>query len=116
MVRYTRLFTDDDGFSRFEDVDVALTPEVPVPGQLSISDPMPAAAVLFAAAPADDSHPEQPEARRQLIIGLTGSVEVITRDETRVFGPGDALLAEDLDGPGHASHTSDGFTAVVVVL
>jgi hypothetical protein len=116
MVRYTRLFTHDDGYSRFEDIDVPLTPDVPVPGQLSVSDPMPAAAVLFAAAPADDSHPEQPEARRQLIIGLTGSVEVITRDETRVFGPGDALLAEDLDGPGHASHTSDGFTAVVVVL
>ena len=87
-----------------------------MPGQLSISEPMPASAVLFAEAPADDSHPEQPEARRQLIIGLTGTVEVITRDETRVFGPGDALLAEDLDGPGHASHTSDGFTAVVVVL
>lgn len=116
MVRYTRLYTGDDGRSHFEDVDVSLHPEVPVPGELSVSEPMRAAAVLFASAPADDGHPQQPEARRQLIIGLTGTVEVITDDETRAFGPGNVLLAEDLEGPGHSSKTSDGFTAAVIVL
>lgn len=32
------------------------------------------------------------------------------------LGPGDVLLAEDVDGIGHASRTTEGFTAVVVVL
>jgi hypothetical protein len=116
MIRYTRLFTDADGTSRFEDVDVPITPEEPVPHELSVSAPMAASAVLFAAAAANGGHPEQPEARRQILVGLTGSVEVITKDETRVFGPGEALLAEDLEGPGHSSRTSEGFTALVVVL
>jgi hypothetical protein len=115
-VHYTRLFTGKDGTSRFEDVEVALSPEQPAPHELSVSRPIPASAVLFGRAPAQGSHPEQPESRRQLMIGLTGSVEVTTAYETRVFGPGDVLLAEDLDGPGHSSRTSEGFIAAIVVL
>ncbi len=72
--------------------------------------------MLFAAGPQNGSHPEQPESRRQLIIGLRGEADVITRDETRTIGPGDVLLAEDLEGAGHASRSTEGFTAVVVVL
>jgi quercetin dioxygenase-like cupin family protein len=116
MLRYTRLFTGKDGTSQFEDVEVPLTPDEPAPHELSVSQPISASAVLFGRAPAQGSHPEQPEPRRQLMIGLTGSVEVTTADETRVFGPGDVLLAEDLEGPGHSSRTSEGFTVAVVVL
>ncbi|MBM7784880.1 cupin domain-containing protein [Tenggerimyces flavus] len=115
-LRYTRLFTGDDGLSHFEDVDVELHPDVPAPGELAVSAPLQASAVLFAAGPKEGSHPEQPESRRQLIIGLQGSAEIITRDETRTLGPGDVLLAEDLEGPGHASRSTEGFSAVVVVL
>jgi hypothetical protein len=115
-MRYTRLFTGKDGTSRFEDVEVPLSPEKPAPHELSVSRPIPASAVLFGRAPAQGSHPEQPEPRRQLIIGLTGSVEVTTAHETRVFGPAEVLLAEDLEGPGHSSRTSDGFTAAIIVL
>ena len=114
--RYTRLYADDDGLARFEDIDLPLTPEVPLPDDLSVSQPLPAAAVLFALAPAGGSHPEQPEARRQLIICTSGSGEITASGETRTFGPGDVLLVEDVDGVGHSSATAEGFTAVVVVL
>jgi hypothetical protein len=115
-IRYTRLFTGGDGTSRFEDVEVPLHPETPSPDELAVSGPLQASAVLFAAAPANGSHGDQPESRRQLIIGLSGTSEVTAGGETRTFTPGDMLLAEDLEGVGHSSRTTDGFTAVVVVL
>jgi quercetin dioxygenase-like cupin family protein len=72
--------------------------------------------VLFGRGPAGGSHPEQPEHRRQLIVGVSGSVEITATDETRTFGPGDVLLVEDTTGTGHSSRSASGFTAAVVVL
>jgi quercetin dioxygenase-like cupin family protein len=51
-----------------------------------------------------------------MIIGISGSAEITAGGETRVLGPGDVLLAEGLDGAGHSSRSTSGFTAVVVVL
>jgi hypothetical protein len=83
---------------------------------MSVSQPWQAAAVLFGHGPAGGSHPEQPEHRRQLVIGISGRVEVTATGETRTFGPGDILLVEDTDGFGHSSRTPDGFVAAFVVL
>jgi hypothetical protein len=83
---------------------------------MSVSHPWPAAAVLLGHGPAGGSHPKQPEHRRQLVIGISGRVEVTATGETRTFGPGDILLVEDIKGSGHSSHTPDGFTAAFVVL
>jgi hypothetical protein len=42
--------------------------------------------------------------RRQYLINLEGSVEIITSDgKSRIFGPGSIILAEDLTGKGHLS-------------
>ena len=116
MVPITRLFTDDDGHARFEDIELPLTPDDPPPDAMSVSAPWQAAAVLFGHGPAGGSHPEQPEHRRQLVIGISGRVEVTATGETRIFGPGDILLVEDTEGFGHSSRTSDGFTAAFIVL
>jgi quercetin dioxygenase-like cupin family protein len=114
MLCYTRLFTGEDGTSRFEDVEVPLSPAPP--HEVCVSQPIPASEVLFRSAPAHSSTPKQPESRRQFVILLTGSIEVTVDYETRVFGPGDVLLAEDVDGPGHAARTSEGFTIAVVAV
>jgi hypothetical protein len=116
MLRYTRLFTDEQGMARFDDVEVPLHPDNPPPGVLSVSEPIPATAVLFGRAPAGGSHPEQPESRRQLMICLSGSGEITASGETRVFRPGDVLLVEDVDGVGHSSSSPEGFTVAAVVL
>lgn len=115
-LRYTRLFTGPDGTSVFEDIDVPLSPDPPLPHELSIAAPFGLPNVIVAGGPAGGSHQEQPESRRQLIIGLTGSAEVIANGVTRILGPGDILLAEDTEGRGHSSRSTEGFTAVVVVL
>src|SRR5262245_22747897 len=116
VMPYALLFTDEGGMSRFEDVEVRLDPVDPAPDQLGLSGPIPATAVLCGRAPADGSHPEQPESRRQLMICLSGSGEITATGETRQFVPGDVLLVEDVDGRGHASRTIEGFTVAVVVL
>jgi len=108
MVPITRLYADDDGHARFEDIEIPIFPEDPPPDMLGVSEPWQAVAVLLAR-PAGGSHPEQPEHRRQLVIGISGRVEVTATGETRIFGPGDILLVEDTEGFGHSSRTSDGF-------
>jgi quercetin dioxygenase-like cupin family protein len=112
----TRLYTDHHGHSRFEDVEIDFVPDNPPPNVMSVSQPWQASAVLFGRGPAGGSHPEQPEHRRQLIIGLSGTVEVTATGETRTFGAGDVLLAEDTTGIGHSSSSSEGFVAAVVLL
>ena len=102
-VHYTRLYSDDDGQARFEDVEVVLDPDDPAPDQLSVSVPMGATAVLFERTPAGGSHPAQPEARRQLMICIAGSGHITASDETRTFRAGDVLLVEDVDGVGHSA-------------
>jgi hypothetical protein len=116
MVLITRLFADEHGQARFEDTEISLAPGNPPPDAMSVSPPWPASAVLFGRGPAGGSHPEQPEHRRQLVIGVTGSVEVTATGETRTFGPGDVLLVEDTEGFGHSSRSSEGFVAAFVLL
>lgn len=116
MVPVTRLHSDHDGHARFEDIEIALAPEDPPPDVMSISAPWQASAVLFGRGPAGGSHAEQPEQRRQLVVGISGRVKVTASGETRTFGPGDVLLVEDTEGFGHSSESAEGFLAAFVVL
>jgi quercetin dioxygenase-like cupin family protein len=116
MVPVTRLFADSDGRARFEDTEIALSPDNPPPDAMSVSQPFKASAVLFGRGPAGGSHAEQPEHARQLVVGISGRVEVTASGETRTFGPGDVLLVEDIEGTGHSSRSDEGFLAAFVVL
>ncbi|MDY7101748.1 MAG: hypothetical protein S0880_11220 [Actinomycetota bacterium] len=105
-VAVTRMFTGEDGRSHFEDVDIDLDDRGPA-GR--ISPPWPASGVQFRMV-SDDYHLDFHTApRRQLIVNLTGSVEIELGDgTTRVFGPGSMVLAEDTTGEGHISRNVDG--------
>jgi quercetin dioxygenase-like cupin family protein len=116
MVPVTRLFADEQGHARFEDIEIPLAPEDPPPDAMGISRPWQASAVLFGRGPAGGSHAEQPEHRRQLVVGISGRVEVTASGETRTCGPGDVLLVEDTEGIGHSSASAEGFLAAFVVL
>ena len=50
------------------------------------------------------------------MICTTGSGETTASGETRTFRAGDVIVVEDVDGVGHSSATSEGFTVVAVVL
>jgi hypothetical protein len=54
---------------------------------------------LLGRMPPVDFHPAP---RRQFVVVLRGAFEIATtQGQRRRFGPGDCLLAEDLDGRGH---------------
>ena len=102
----TRIYTGDDGQSHFEDIDVEMT-DRGLGGMLS--DPWAASGVQFRAVPAEYHLDFHCAPRRQLVVNLTGSVEIeIGSGEKRLMGPGSILLAEDTTGQGHISrHVTD---------
>jgi quercetin dioxygenase-like cupin family protein len=116
MLPITRVYADEHGLARFQDIEISFAPDDPPPDVMSVSEPWQASAVLFGRGPAGGSHPEQPEHQRQLIVGISGTVEITASGETRTFRPGDVLLVEDTTGVGHSSRSSEGFTAAVVQL
>ena len=102
----TRIFTGDDGESHFEDVAIDMVDQE-LAGMLS--DPWSASAVQFREVGGDYLLDFHCAPRRQLVVNLTGSVEIETGSgETRVLGPGSILLAEDTTGRGHISRNVDG--------
>jgi len=105
-MKITRVFTGDDNQSHFEELDVELK-DVGASGQ--ISEPWGASGVMFRevdGAYALDFHTAP---RRQLVVNLTGSVEIEVGDGSkRLLGPGSILLAEDTTGQGHISRAVDG--------
>lgn len=105
-MQVTRIYTGDDGQSHFEDVDIDMVDQE-MRGQLS--DPWSATAVQFREVGGDYLLDFHCAPRRQLVVNLTGSVEIeIGSGEKRVLGPGTILLAEDTEGQGHISRNVDG--------
>jgi hypothetical protein len=98
-VHYFRIYTDSEGESHFEDVEVALEGQ---PGGSAYSELLPATGVIFRRSPADQYIDWHPAPRRQFVVTLSGEAEVEASDgEVRRSGPGTVMLAEDLTGKGH---------------
>ena len=104
-MQVVRIYTGDDGESHFEDVDIDLEDRGAV-GRISQLWAGPG--VLFREVEGDYNLDFHNAPRRQLVVNLTGSVDIETGDgTTRRLGPGDILLAEDLTGHGHISRGVD---------
>lgn len=105
-IKYTRLYTGDDGKSHFEKCSMHLV-DSPI-GQTTL--PMNLSNATFGSI--DDVREidwHNPPCR-QYIIMLKGSMEIEVCDGSiRQFHEGELLLAEDLSGQGHITRaTSDG--------
>ncbi|MDH3680738.1 MAG: hypothetical protein OEV40_12385 [Acidimicrobiia bacterium] len=101
-----RVYTGDDGCSHFEDVTIEMM-ESSLAGRLS--DLWPGRGVQFREVDGNYELDFHNAPRRQLVVNLTGSVEIEVSDRTsRTLGPGSILLAEDTDGEGHISRNVGG--------
>ena len=107
QAKYTRLFTNDQGASRFEDAAVELLPGFAVPP----AEPLHTAPFLrgvgtfWIGAPTDwrggASHPAP---RRMIFVTVQGSYEVTTSENiVRRFPVGSVLIVEDTSGVGHST-------------
>jgi hypothetical protein len=105
-MRVTRLYTGDDARAHLEELelraDSVLVNGVPAP-MISI----PVTDVHFTSYE-DCEMPWHTAGRRQLLVVLAGTVEFECATGVATAGPGDVLLAEDVDGEGHVTRLSGG--------
>ena len=119
MITYTRLYSDAQGESHFEDVgvDLTLTDYAPPAPPLGLSSFKPATQFGFMNAPAGWSSDWHPTTARNIFFVLSGEWEVVASDgEARRFGAGSVLLVQDTTGKGHSSRVvseTDSLAAMV---
>jgi hypothetical protein len=100
---FARCYTGADGQSHFEDLDL-------LPPAVERSIERAASSIAFTLSPYGRFTDWHNAPRRQYVIFLSGGqMEVVIGDgTTRRFGPGDAVLFEDLTGQGHTSRSVGG--------
>ena len=104
-MKITRIYTGEDGESHFEDSDISLSNSENSDFR---SDLIKATGIIFRETGSDYDLDFHNAPRRQFVINLEGSVELVTGDgSSRILGPGDILLAEDTTGKGHISRAID---------
>lgn len=99
MFRITRIYTDNNGDSNFEDITVALN-DAGIVGALS--DPVKTNSLIFREVSPSYDWDFHTAPQRQYIVLLDGEIEIETSlGEKRSFRSGDILLVEDTTGKGH---------------
>ena len=99
MFSVTRIYSDSNGDSRFEDVEIELK-EAGSVGKLS--DVIPAKGIIFREVEPSYDWDFHTAPQKQYIILLDGEIEIETSlGEIRRFNAGEVLLVEDTTGKGH---------------
>jgi hypothetical protein len=115
-VKYVRLFSDKNGESHFSDEQVELESSnfAPPAPPLFLSAFTPVTRLAYLASSEDWTGDWHPAPHRQFMIFISGDSEIQCGDgETRHFGPGSVLLAEDTSGKGHYTKSDPGVVVVV---
>ena len=103
-MKYPRIYADTQGETHFEYVESQFQQLEVVPGKPSIdvTEAMAADNVVFIRAPAGLSIDYHPAPSRHFLVVITGQWRMTVSDgETRLFGPGAAILVEDTESKGH---------------
>lgn len=99
MFALTRIYTDTNGDSRFDEMTVPLE-EAGRIGRLSQT--LPANGVIFREVEPSYDYDFHVAPQKQYIILLDGAIEIETSlGDKRVFRAGEVLLVEDTTGKGH---------------
>ena len=120
-MQYVRMYTDSEGESHFEDVNLefALGDYSPPTPPVFVSPFTPATQVGFLSAPAGWVGGWHPVPRRQMCFCLVGEMELEVSDgEVRRCPAGSVVLAEDTVGRGHQTRIvgSQDFVMAVALL
>jgi len=110
LMAFVRCYSGTDGQSHFEDLN-------PLPPDIERSIEQATSSITFTRSPNGRFSDWHNAPRRQYAIFLSGGeMEVVIGDgTTRRFGPGDAVLFEDLTGQGHTSRSVGGDRLTVIV-
>ncbi|MDX2159337.1 MAG: hypothetical protein SFW09_22760 [Hyphomicrobiaceae bacterium] len=100
------LFADEDGESHFRDLAIDWTASS---RDGTLSAPVAVKTLVFRSTPADYFNDWHNPPRKQFVINLDAAVEITASDgESRIIGPGEVLLLEDVTGKGHLGRAVDG--------
>jgi hypothetical protein len=99
MFQITRVYSDNNGDSHFEDISIPLK-EAGSVGKLS--DVFPATGIIFREVEPTYDWDFHTAPQKQYILLLDGEIEIETSlGDKRTFRPGEVLLVEDTTGKGH---------------
>jgi len=104
-MRITRIYSDANGESHFENVEISLKDA----GEIGrLSERFPASGIIFRENDADYDYDWHTAPARQYIIMLDGEIEIeVGSGEKRRFRGGDILLVEDVSGRGHKTRVTN---------
>ena len=93
-----RMFTNKNGKSQWEEIDLEHVPKW--------TKGIDVTQIRFGQREPGDVQTWHPAPQRQFVIILSGNLEIGFEDgTTKIFGPGDARLVEDIIGKGHTTTT-----------
>lgn len=99
MFPIVRVYSDDNGDSRFENISIPLKEAGDI-GKLS--DQLPAKSIIFREVEPEYDYNFHNAPQKQYLILIDGEIEIeTTLGEKRQFKAGDVLLLEDTEGKGH---------------
>ncbi len=99
MFKVTKIFADENGDSRFENIEIPLRES----GEIGfLSALIPSKGVIFREVLPSYDFDFHNSPHRQYIVLLDGEIEIETSlGEKRSFGAGEILQMEDTEGKGH---------------
>ena len=99
MFQVTRVYSDSNGDTRFEDISIPLADA----GEIGkLSQGFPVSSIIFREVEPSYDYDFHNAPQRQYLILIDGGVEIeTTLGEKRQFQTGEVLLLEDTDGKGH---------------
>ena len=99
MFKITRIYSDANGDSHFEDLDISLKDAGSIG---SLSDPIKVSEIIFRDVEPTYDYDFHNAPQRQYLVLLDGEIEIETsKGEIRQFKAGEILLLEDTTGKGH---------------
>jgi len=103
-MKITKIFSDKNGESHFEDIEIPLINQ----GEIGcLSEDINVRKLQFRKVSADYNYGFHHAPQKQYIVLLDGGVEIETSlGEIRKFQTGEILLVEDLSGKGHKTKIS----------
>ena len=118
-MKYTRIYADFDGETRFEDVEVELAEGRVVPGgaPAQMSTPQPTTELFFSNYHSVFFNDFHPTPRKQWFVLLSGMWEFGASDgQVLRLEPGVAVLLDDMDSKGHTGWVIEPSTVMFVGL
>jgi hypothetical protein len=104
-MKITKIYSDVNGDSHFEDVEIALKNAGDI-GRLS--EKYPVKSIIFRQTDASYNYDWHTAPARQYIILLDGEIEIeVSSGGKRIFCSGDILLMEDTTGRGHKTRVTN---------